>query len=143
MHSTATLPTGFIHRSRRAVHASTYLDDRLEGHESIRRLPTKVPRMLLAHALTLAEARSCLAALADTAETFDASVEYERTLLQLDFIHGDDSPALDTEGLTQDRQILLTLAISAIEELVGHGVDALQVELVLDMLEVARDKDRS
>lgn len=111
--------------------------------DDCRRLPTKVPRMLLAHALTLAEARSCLAALADTADTFDASVEYERVLLQLDVIHGDESPALDAEGLTSDRQVLHALTVSAIEELVEHGVDALQIELLLDMLDVARDRDRS
>ena len=44
--------------------------------------------MLLAHAVTLAEVRSYLAALADQAQTFDASVEYERVLLQVDFIQG-------------------------------------------------------
>jgi hypothetical protein len=44
--------------------------------------------MLLAHALTLAEARSNLAALADRALTFDASVGYERVLLHLDDLHG-------------------------------------------------------
>ena len=32
--------------------------------------------MLLAHAITLAEARSYVAALADGAQSFDASVEY-------------------------------------------------------------------
>ncbi len=97
--------------------------------------------MLLAHALTLAEARSYVAALADLAQTFDASVEYERVLLQLDFIHGDDTPALDTAGLTDDRDVLFSVAASSIEELLDHGVDGLQIELVLDMLEVARDKD--
>ena len=97
--------------------------------------------MLLAHALILAEARSYVAALADLAQTFDASVEYERVLLQLDFIHGDDTPALDTAGLTDDRDVLFSVAASSIEELLGHGVDGLQIELVLDMLEVARDKD--
>ena len=50
--------------------------------------------MLLAHAVTLAEARSYLAALADQALTFDASVEYERVLLQLDFLHGDFIPGI-------------------------------------------------
>ena len=40
--------------------------------------------MLLSHAVTLAEARSYLAALADNAHTFDASVEYEHVLLELD-----------------------------------------------------------
>lgn len=97
--------------------------------------------MLLTHALTLAEARSYVAALADLAQTFSASVEYERVLLQLDFIHGDDAPALDTAGLTVDQDILFAVATSSIEELLDHGVDGLQIELVLDMLEVARDKD--
>ena len=98
--------------------------------------------MLLAHAITLAEARSYVAALTDLARTFDASVEYERVLLQLDWIHGDDTPALDTAGLTDDRDVLFAVATSSIEELADyHGVDGLQIELVLDMLEAARDKD--
>lgn len=37
--------------------------------------------MLLAHALTLAEARSHLAALADQGRSADASIEYDRVLL--------------------------------------------------------------
>lgn len=97
--------------------------------------------MLLAHAVTLAEARSYVAALADLARTFDASVEYERVLLQLDWIHGDEFPGLDTTGLTDDRDVLYAVAESAIEELADHGIDALQVELVLDMLDAARAKD--
>jgi len=98
--------------------------------------------MLLAHAVTLAEARSYVAALADLARTFNASVEYEHVLLQLDWIHGDDTPALETTGLTDDRDVLFAVATLAIEELNDHhGVDGLQIELVLDMLEAARDKD--
>ena len=97
--------------------------------------------MLLAHAVTLAEARSYVAALADLTRNFDASVEYERVLLQLDWIHGDEFPGLDTTGLTDDRDVLYAVAESAIEELADHGVDALQVELVLDMLDAARAKD--
>ena len=97
--------------------------------------------MLLAHAVTLAEARSYVAALADLTRNFDASVEYERILLQLDWIHGDEFPGLDTTGLTDDRDVLYAVAESAIEELADHGVDALQVELVLDMLGAARAKD--
>ena len=63
-------------------------------------------------------------------------------MLQLDWIHGDDTPALDTAGLTDDRSVLFAVAASAIEELADcHGVDGLQIELVLDMLEAARDKD--
>lgn len=97
--------------------------------------------MFLAHAVTLAEARSYIAALADEATTFDSSVEYEHALLYLDLIHGPDVPALDTEGLTDDQDILHAIAVSAVKELTDHGVDKLQIELLLDMLDVARDRD--
>lgn len=97
--------------------------------------------MLLAHAVTLAEARSYVAALADEAVTFDGCVEYEHALLYLDLIHGDDIPALDTNGLTDDRNILHAIADSAVKELADHGVDKLQVELLLDMLDMARTRD--
>ena len=96
--------------------------------------------MLLAHAVTLAEARSYVAALADLAHTFDASVEYERALLQLDWIHGDHVPGMGPVFVDR-REVLFTVAEAAIEDLVGHGVDALRVELVLDMLHAARAKD--
>lgn len=96
--------------------------------------------MMLAHAVTLAAARSHLAALADQASTFDASADYELVLLQLDWIHGDDSPALH-EVLTDDSDVLYRAAATAIEALLGHGADALQVELALDMLHSARAKD--
>lgn len=94
--------------------------------------------MRLAHAVTLAEARSYIAALADLSTSFDARVEYEHALLYLDLIHGDDIPALDTTGLTEEHQILHAVAISAVTELRDHGVDPLQIELLLDMLDVAR-----
>ena len=97
--------------------------------------------MLLSHAVTLAEARSYVAALADNARTFDASVEYERVLLELDAIHGGEVPPT-TEVFTDKRDVLYTVAEAAIEELVEHGVDALQVELVLAILEGARALDR-
>lgn len=97
--------------------------------------------MLLAHAVAVAEARTYLAALADLAVSVDASVAYERTLLYLDSIHVDDVPALDTAGLIDDRTALYVVAESAIEELVDHGVDALQVELVLAMFDEARELD--
>ena len=96
--------------------------------------------MLLSHAVTLSEARSYLAALADGAHTFDASVEYERVLLQLDWIHGDNVPPV-AEVLIDGRDVLYTVAEAAIEELIDYGIDALQVELVLAMLEAARDLD--
>lgn len=96
--------------------------------------------MLLAHAVTLAEARSYLAALADQALTFDASVEYERVLLQVDFLHGDFIPGISRVP-AHSRDVLFDVAYAAIEDLTEHGIDLLSVELLLDMLEVAWAKD--
>lgn len=95
---------------------------------------------MLAHALTLAEARSYVAALADHAVTIDASIEYDRVLLQIDFIHGDLIPAIAPVPVT-DREALFDVAEAAIEDLVDHGIDGLTVELVLDMLYAAREMD--
>jgi hypothetical protein len=97
--------------------------------------------MLLADAVALAEARTYIAALADLSVSADAALAYERTLLYLDSIHDDDLPALDTGGLIDDRTALHVVAESAVEELVDHGVDALQVELVMAMLDEARELD--
>jgi hypothetical protein len=96
--------------------------------------------MLLAHAVTVSEARSYVAALADHAQTIDASIEYDRVLLQIDFIHGDYIPAI-TQAQVTDRELLFSVAESAIEDLVEHGIDGLTVELVLDMLYAARELD--
>jgi hypothetical protein len=97
--------------------------------------------MLLAHAITLTEARSCIAALADHGRTVEASSAYERALVELDWIHGDDVPALDTDGLTGDRDILMAVATSAIEQLAAYDVDALRIELLLAALDDARALD--
>lgn len=50
--------------------------------------------MSLEYAYVLAECRGCIAALADQMP-FEFSVAYERLLLLLDAIHGDDVPALE------------------------------------------------
>jgi hypothetical protein len=97
--------------------------------------------MLLAHAATLTEARSYIAALADHARTVEASSAYERALVELDGIHGDDVPALDTDGLTDDRHILMAVATSTIEQLAAYDVDALRIELLLAALDDARALD--
>lgn len=97
--------------------------------------------MLYAHALTLTEARSYIAALADHAVTLQASSAYELALIQLDWVHGDDVPALDTAGLSDDRDILMAFASSAVEQLVSYGVDELHVELLLAALEDAQALD--
>ena len=49
--------------------------------------------MRLADACTLAEVRSCFAALAGAATVIDQTVNYERLLLSLDRLLGDDAPA--------------------------------------------------
>ena len=97
--------------------------------------------MLLSHALTLGQARSYIAALADLADSIDASSAYEHVLIEPDRIHGDESPGLDTAGICEDRAIMLAVASSAIEELEQYGVDPLHVELVLAMLDDAYGLD--
>jgi hypothetical protein len=69
------------------------------------------------------------------------SSAYERVLIELDRIHGDESPAIDSDGLTEDRAILLAVATSALEELEQYGVDPLSVELILAMLDDASALD--
>lgn len=97
--------------------------------------------MQLAHAITLAEARSYIAALTDTARTVEGSIAYERVLLQLDLVHGDQAPAHEELPHSLATDLLYRLAVKAIRDLVRHGVDALQVELVLANLLDARDID--
>ena len=97
--------------------------------------------MLLPHAQTLAQARSYVAALADRALTIEASSAYEHLLIELDRIHGDKSPGLNPDGLSEDRAFLLTEATASIEQLAQYGVDALSVELVLAMLDDAYTMD--
>ena len=96
--------------------------------------------MLLAHALTLGQARSRLAALADRAVTIEASSGYEGVLLRLDAIHGEDIPGIHPVE-TRDRDELFNVARDAIEDLTGHGLDPLTVELVLGLLYAARGLD--
>ena len=97
--------------------------------------------MLLPHAHTLSRARTALAALADTAPTIDTSSEYEHVLIELDRIHGDQCPALSKTQVTHSRKTLLAIATTAIDDLTTYGVDPLDVELVLAMLEDAAGAD--
>lgn len=98
--------------------------------------------MLLTHAVALAEARSYLAALITRAATFEASVGYEQVLLDLDALHGGVIPPAPAGDLTEDGEVLYAVATAAIVDLVDHGVDALEVELLLADLEDARSLDR-
>lgn len=98
--------------------------------------------MDIAHAQTLVEARSHIAALADNARSVEASSAYEQVLIELDRLHGDESPALSTDGLTTSRDVLFAVANSAVEELLGYGLDALDIELLLARLDEAHGLDR-
>jgi hypothetical protein len=97
--------------------------------------------MLLAHAVLLSEARSYVAALADNATTLEACSAYDLALIELDLVHGDDASALDATEQAVGRDVLMALAISAVERLTTYGVDALQSELLLASLERARALD--
>lgn len=97
--------------------------------------------MLFAHAALLSEARSYIAALADNAQTAEASSAYALALIELDWIHGDDAPALEATKPTVDRDVLMAFATSAVERLTTYGVDALHTELLLASLEDARTLD--
>lgn len=97
--------------------------------------------MDLEHALTLAQARSFVAALADGAVEDDASAAFERVLIELDWLHDDESPGLETHRLSDDRGVLYLGATTAIESLVAFGVDALDLELLLVRLDAAHALD--
>jgi chaperone required for assembly of F1-ATPase len=97
--------------------------------------------MLLTHAALLSEARSYIAALADNAKTVEASCAYDLALIELDWIHGDDGPAIDVTRRTAHRDVLMACATSAVERLTTYGVDALHTELLLASLEDARTLD--
>jgi hypothetical protein len=97
--------------------------------------------MDLEHAQVLAQARSVVAALADGAADEDASSAFEQILFELDWLHDDESPGLDADGLGDDRNALYLVALSAIESLAVLGLDELDVELLLVRLEAARALD--
>lgn len=91
--------------------------------------------MTLIYARTLAEARSCLAALAD-ASPFDRSIEYDRALLELDAMHGGHGPATFPVGgwpMELHRRAEIWL-----EDLADLGADPLSIELILARLDEIR-----
>lgn len=96
--------------------------------------------MLLAHAVLLAEARSYVAALADHAQSFDGSMEYERVLLELDELHGGIVPPT-TEIPITDPAVLYRVACQAIAGLEDHEVDPYGLELCAAMLIAAHQTD--
>lgn len=84
--------------------------------------------MSLTYAIALAEARSCLAALADGATDFDESIHFEHLLLDLDGMHM-DYPGLDL--LDGDHSLLLRQLEVAVDRMIDLGGDGLALELLL------------
>src|SRR4051812_17622925 len=91
--------------------------------------------MTVGYASQLAEARSCLAALAD-ASPFELSVEYEHLLLELDAMHGGHGPA--TFPVTGSLSELHQRVEARLEDLSGLGADPLRIELTLARLDEIR-----
>lgn len=83
----------------------------------------------LAYVLALGEARSCLAALAESASTLDESVRYEDLLLELDSLRP-IGPALYPINATKAGLVIrLEPAVDRMLDL-GEG-DGLRLELIL------------
>jgi len=91
--------------------------------------------MALAYARNLAEARSCLAALAD-ASPYETSIEYEHLLLELDAMHGGHGPA--TFPVAGSLSELHRRVEARLEDLSDLGADPLNIELILARLDEIR-----
>lgn len=85
--------------------------------------------MTVAYAIALAEARSCLAALADAASDVHESSDYERLLIELDGLHP-VGPALSPVRGTKDE--LLDRVKAAVDQMLDLGGDGLSFVLLLD-----------
>lgn len=83
--------------------------------------------MSLVYGVALAEARSCLAALADGAIDFDEAVHFEQMLLDLDDLHGGMFPAL--YPLSDNRTALLNRLEDAVDRMLDLGGDEPPLEV--------------
>ena len=68
--------------------------------------------MTLTDAYAVTEARSCLAALADTAPTVEASIAYERALLYIDSLVGDYVPGISSPAENDPERLLTRLEVA-------------------------------
>lgn len=84
--------------------------------------------MTLAYSTALAEARSCLAALADTASDIYESSHFERLLVDLDWLHP-FGPALSP--VAGAKAELLDRFEAAVDQMIDLGGDGLSLELLL------------
>lgn len=77
------------------------------------------------------EARSCLAALADSTDDVDLSIHYDHLLIELGGITGDIGPACSPMAGTKIE--LLDRLEAAVDAILTFGVvDGLSLELLLD-----------
>jgi len=83
----------------------------------------------LDYLIALGEARSCLAALADSTDDLRLSAHYDHLLIELDFITGNVGPA--RSPIVGTRVELLRRLEVAVDRLVRYGVDGLSLELLL------------
>lgn len=97
------------------------------------------PPSALSYAIALAEARSCLAALADTSP-FEQSIAYEHLLLELDAMHGGCVPA--TFPIAGSLLELNRRLEARLEDLGDLGVDTLSIELLLSQLDEIRSAEQ-
>jgi len=91
--------------------------------------------MTLAYARNLAEARSCLAGLADMSP-YKTSLEYDHLLLELDALHGGHGPA--TFPIAGSLSELRRRVKARLEALADLGADPLNIELILARLDEIR-----
>ena len=84
--------------------------------------------MAFAHVEVNAAARSCLGALADISD-FDDSCGHERLLIDLDGIHGGDSPA--TYPMPCTKPEVLAHFEDEVDRMIEPGGDGLSLELLL------------
>lgn len=97
--------------------------------------------MLLAHAIAMSRARSALATLADRATSAEASIEYDRVLLELDWMHDNPAPGF-TPLLEESREVLFNIAENSLYDLFEYGNDDdLDISLLVQALYVAHSKD--
>lgn len=85
--------------------------------------------LAIGYLVALDEARSCLAALADSTDDVDLSAHFDRLLIQLDCLTGDAGPACSP--VTGSRAELLGRLEDAVDRLVWYGVNGLSLELLL------------
>lgn len=92
--------------------------------------------MLLNHAVALAECRSYIAALADTALTEDSLLDYHGVLLELDWLHEGPIPPV-TPVPTANRQVIYQVAQETLGRLEEHGLDRFSLAMCQCMLSTA------